>query len=277
MASVEENREHWRGYDWSHGGEEWSASWGGSETQWNGAILPRIAPFLPCLHGLEIASGHGRWSQHLRPFCRRLVLVDLVEDAVAACRRRFTGDRGVSCFQNDGRSLPMVAADSLDFAFSFDSLVHCELADLESYLCELARTLAPNGVGFLHHSNFAAVLAATPGSYNHFWRSETVSAEAFVEACGRAGLRCISQELVNWGGIVGCDCFSTVTRPGSIWERELLRVENPYFMAEAESLHLRASVQPAAQPARSLRQRAARRVRRLARGLFFAVGGGREV
>lgn len=275
MASVEENLNHWRDYDWSRGGEEWSESWGGSEVQWNGAILPRIAPFLPCVAGLEIASGHGRWSRHLRPFCRRLVLVDLVEAAVAACRRRFAGDPGVSCYRNDGRSLPMAGAATLDFVFSFDSLVHCELGDLESYVGELARTLAPNGVGFLHHSNFAAVLAAQPGSHNRFWRAETVSAEAFAEACGRAGLRCIAQELVNWGGIERCDCFSTVTRPGSVWERELVRVENPFFMAEAASLQLRASALPAARPPQTLRQRATRRVRRLARGLFFAGGAGR--
>jgi len=275
MASVEENRDHWRDYDWSRGGEEWSESWGGSDVQWNGAILPRIAPFLPCARALEIASGHGRWSQHLRPFCRELILVDLVEDAVAACRRRFSGDRKVSCYQNDGRSLPMAAARSLDFVFSFDSLVHCELAELESYLGELARTLAGNGAAFLHHSNFGAVLAARPGSYNHFWRAESVSAEAFVEACGRVGLVCISQELVNWGGIPGCDCFSVIARPGSVWERELTRVENPHFMAEAESLQLRARVLSAARPSGNQGRGLSARLRQAGRGLFFALGGGR--
>lgn len=275
MASIEENRDHWRDYDWSRGGEEWSDSWGGSEVQWQGAILPRIAPFLPCASGLEIACGHGRWSQHLRPFCRELILVDLVEDAVAACRKRFAGDRRVRCFQNDGRSLPMAAAQSLDFVFSFDSLVHCELAELEGYLAEVARALTANGAGFLHHSNFAAVLAAKPGSYNHFWRAESVSAEAVAEACRRLGLVCISQELVNWGGIPACDCFSVVTRPGSVWERELVRVENPHFMAEASSLQLRARVQPVPRGAEKAARRFSARLRRFGRGLFFAFGAGR--
>jgi SAM-dependent methyltransferase len=251
MASVEENRDYWRGYDWSRGGEEWSETWGGSELQWNGAILPRIAPFLPCESALEIACGHGRWSRHLRPSCGRLILVDLVADAVEACRRRFAGDPGVSCFQNDGRSLPMAPAGSLDFVFSFDSLVHCEFEDLEAYLREIAQKLNADGVGFLHHSNFAAVRARDPDAPNNHWRAESVSAELVVDACGRAGLRCISQEIVNWGDAFGNDCFSIVTRPGSVWARDLVRVENLHFMGEAKSLELRASVLPSGRPGRA--------------------------
>lgn len=244
MATVAENLKHWTGYDWARGGEEWSDSWGGSRIQWEGSILPRIAPFVPCERALEIAPGFGRWSRHLRPLCGALTLVDLVGDAVAACRERFAGDSGVSCFQNDGRTLPMVEAGSIDFAFSFDSLVHCELPELESYLAELSGKLARQGAAFLHHSNFEAVLAARPGSYNHFWRAESVSADAVAAAAARSGLTCIAQEVVNWGGIEGCDCFSTLTRQGSRWERELVRVENPYFMEEARSMKLRATVLP---------------------------------
>lgn len=272
MATVEENQKYWQGYDWSRRGEEWSETWGGSDFQWEGAILPRIAPFLPSASALEIACGHGRWSRHLRPYCQELTLVDLVKDAVDACRSRFAGDRGVRCFQNDGRSLPMAAPDSLDFVFSFDSLVHCELDDIEAYLRELAQKLKRNGVAFLHHSNFAAIRLASPAAINKHWRAESVSAEAFAAACGRAGLRCISQELVNWGSEELCDCFSTVTRPGSAWDRELVRVENPHFMGEAESLQRRALALPAIQGRPG---RAAGWARKAGRRLFFTLGGGR--
>lgn len=274
MASVEENQTYWRGYDWSRGGEEWSETWGNSALQWSGAILPRISPFLPCANALEIACGHGRWSYYLRAFCGRLTLVDLVEDAVLSCRQRFAGDSRIECFQNDGRSLPMAQDASLDFVFSFDSLVHCEFDDLVAYLGELARKLKPNGVAFLHHSNFAAVRASDPAAGNRHWRAESVSAVAVAEACSRLGLRCIGQEIVNWGGTVPSDCFSTLTRVGSSWERELVRVENLHFMGEAESLSRRAAVIPARQLADSVWRRLAGRAGNLGRRLFFGFGGG---
>ena len=47
----------------------------------------------------------------------------------------------------------MVEDGSVDFAFSFDSLVHAEADVLGAYLGELARKLKPDGVGFIHHSN----------------------------------------------------------------------------------------------------------------------------
>ena len=50
----------------------------------------------------------------------------------------------------------MVDDESIDFAFSADSLVHADLDVIAAYLSELARTLRPNGVGFIHHSNLGA-------------------------------------------------------------------------------------------------------------------------
>ena len=53
----------------------------------------------------------------------------------------------------------MVADRSVDFAFSFDSLVHADAEVLDAYAAELARTLAPDGVAFIHHSNLGAYRA----------------------------------------------------------------------------------------------------------------------
>jgi hypothetical protein len=51
----------------------------------------------------------------------------------------------------------MIENGSIDFAFSFDSLVHAESDVMSSYAHELARVLKPGGVAFLHHSNLDAV------------------------------------------------------------------------------------------------------------------------
>jgi len=241
MPTIEENRRVWGvEYGWPDGGEEWSEVWGGSEAQWRGTILPRIRGLLPAAAALEIGCGFGRYSARLREWCDRLVLVDLVERCVSACRERFAGDSGVSVSLTDGFSLPGVAERSLDFVFSFDSLVHAEIDVLSGYLGEIARTLSRDGAAFLHHSNMGAVLAARPGSENRHWRGESVSAELVREAAAARGLLVVRQEIVEWGGVVDGDCLTTVVRPEGARAAEPRVVRNPFFMEEAQSLAVRA-------------------------------------
>src|SRR5262249_27024356 len=143
-------------YAWPRQGEEWSQAWGGSEAQWYGTILPRVHALLPARRALEIGPGFGRWTHYLRDHCDSLVGVDLAQKCVDACRARFAGDPRLAFHANDGTSLAMVADGSVDFVFSFDTLVHAEREVVEAYLGEVARKLAPGGRGFVHHSNMGA-------------------------------------------------------------------------------------------------------------------------
>ena len=239
MPSVDENTGHWAAYDWKAGGDEWSEVWGGAAFEWWGALFPRLHGLLPAGTVLEIAPGYGRWTQFLAPMSRALVVVDVTEKCIAACRERFAGYRHIEYHVNDGRSLPPLADRSIDFAFSFDSLVHVEADVLESYVAQLAPKLAPDGVGFFHHSNVGAFADPSTGTLsipNDHWRATTVSAAGFEEMCRRAGLVCIAQELVNWGGPHLTDCLSVFTPQGSSRAGLRLRSSNPEFMAEAAAL-----------------------------------------
>ena len=157
MPSVSENRDFWDSeLGWPHAGDVWSSRWGSPRAQWYGTILPRIHEFLPAPAILEIATGMGRWTEFLLSSCDHLIGVDLAARCVEACRARFSSEENADFYQNDGRSLDMVEDRSIDFAFSFDSLVHVDLATLGSYAKELGRTLKPNGVAFIHHSNLGS-------------------------------------------------------------------------------------------------------------------------
>jgi hypothetical protein len=57
---------------------------------------------------------------------------------------------------NDGRSLDMIEDESIDFVFSFDSLVHADSGTVRSYMLQIARKLRFSGTGFIHHSNLGA-------------------------------------------------------------------------------------------------------------------------
>ena len=156
MPSTQENLSFWnREYDWSAHGDEWSGAWGGAHTQWHGSLFPRIRRHLPVHTILEIAPGFGRWTHFLAGLCERLIVVDLSSKCIEACRARFRDVTHIEYHVNDGRTLPMVAERSVDFVFSFDSLVHVDADVIESYLSELGRVLKPGGAGFIHHSNVA--------------------------------------------------------------------------------------------------------------------------
>ncbi len=260
VATVDENAAFWARYDWAEAGEEWSEGWGGSHAQWYGVILPRIARFLPASAMLEIAPGHGRWTNYLREHCESLAIVDLDEACIDACRRRFEGDDRIAYHVNDGRSLAMIEDGSVDFAFSFDSLVHADAGVIASYLRELARTLSPDGVGFIHHSNagryrryFERLERVPRGRVRERlyelrildrprWRALDMTADRFRALCETAGLLCISQEIVNWTTRRLIDCLSTFTRPSSRWARPNRVIENPGFVAEARAVKRRAGL-----------------------------------
>jgi SAM-dependent methyltransferase len=263
MPTIDENRRAWGTYDWSRAGDEWSISWGSPAAQWYGTILPRLYPWLPTGTLLEIAPGFGRWTHFMKDLAARLVLVDVTERCISACRARFASAPNITYHVNDGRSLEMIPDGTIDLAFSFDSLVHVEADVIEGYLTELARTLSPDGVGFIHHSNIGVYSRRiglgrrvshlawplsclnTPLEWagitapNSGWRAESLTASRFEDLCDRTGLQCRSQEIIDWGGRVLSDCFSVFTRPGSRWARKNCILVNPRFMSEARYIAAR--------------------------------------
>ncbi|MDX9911650.1 MAG: class I SAM-dependent methyltransferase [Phycisphaerales bacterium] len=251
MPSVEENLRRWTEHEWPAGGEEWSTVGGGSRAIWHGIIYPRLMHFLPPVrepgHVLEIAPGFGRWTQYLLPLSRRLTLVDLTPRCIEECRARF-GRGGllrtkIAYHVNDGRSLGMVAPNSVDLAFSWDSLVHVEEDVMRDYARELARTLRPGGVAILHHSNLATYIDPHSGelqTQEHHWRARSMSAAKMREHAASAGLDVVVQELRTMGTTrdeAMIDCISLLRRPtGSPGDHAPVIIENSAFWREMQAI-----------------------------------------
>jgi len=253
MATIEENKKVWDGrYDWKEGGDEWSVAWGGPSMQWYGSVLPRIRAHVPARRILEIACGYGRWTRYLKELCESLVVVDLSEECVRACQKRFAASTNIEYHVNDGRSLEMLPDASVDFVFSMDSLVHANDSVMTAYLGQLRRVLTDDGVAFLHHSNLGeyrapcSTIRGTPGLESILsrlgivtlhWRDLGVDAgkvEGWAEA---SGLRCIGQELVPWGTkFLLIDCFSTIVTDRSPLVRKNRVFRNWSFMREVRNL-----------------------------------------
>ena len=244
MPSLDENKQTWGAtYDWAQAGDEWSVAWGTPRAQWHGCLLPRIFPFLGG-RILEIAPGHGRWTEFLQAHCTSLIGIDLAPSCVDQCKQRFKDDAHPKFEVNDGLTLPTVDDASIDFAFSFDSLVHAEADALSSYVGELARVLKPGAVAFIHHSNLGdtrrslrdKIKRRISGIPLHtHWRAPSMSADKMREFVERSGMSCLQQELVPWGDgwPMLIDCMSTIiNRPG----KECVVIENHRFMEEAVAI-----------------------------------------
>lgn len=251
MASIEQNKQWWNESAWSEAGNEWSSGYGTPAMQWYASILPRIHRHLPAPTILEIAPGFGRWTHFLKGACQNLHLVDLSEKCIEACKQRFQADTHIRYHLNDGRSLAMIPDGSIDFLFSYDSLVHVEKDVIQAYLEQLPAKLAPDGAAFIHHSNigeFAGYFSALdrlsrgrgllsrlgvvePGDHK---RARSMTADIFVSLASAAGLSVVSQEVVNWATRRTIDCLSIVTRPKSKWDCGFRRWVNPEFGREAQ-------------------------------------------
>jgi ubiquinone/menaquinone biosynthesis C-methylase UbiE len=259
MPTIEENKSFWNGTcDWSKAGEEWSRGWGTSFMQWYGTILPRIRAFLPVQTILEIAPGFGRWTQFLKDFCSNLIVVDLSKKCIKACQERFAGCSHITYFVNDGKSLDMIPDNTIDFVFSFDSLVHVEDATVSAYISQLPRKLRQNGVAFIHHSNLGGyskyikiqlIISRTPklrgilirlgilDDVTQQWRAPSMTAKKMQLYADENGLQCIGQELITWNTKhVLIDCMSTIVKKESIWFRNNKVFKNVFFMKEAKNI-----------------------------------------
>jgi len=244
-------------YEWIAAGEEWSEPWGGSAGQWFGSILPRIRAALPAETILEIGSGFGRWSYYLRQHCQQLHLVDPDRQCMEACQRRFGHDAKVSYHLNVGDGLAMIPERSVNFIFSFDSLVHVRRKTIEAYLSQFSTKLTENGMAFIHHSNlgqFATLVSRRARALvsrkkilgaDH-QRDPSMTAPLFRELCEQHGLKCLCQELVNWRGRRLIDCFSTIARKNSNWPVTPRPYRNPDFMLEARLIRRLAQHYPKA-------------------------------
>lgn len=266
VSGIDDNYIFWNNvYDWNrYHGDEWSARWGGPDVQWYWSIYPRIRQHLPAATILEIGPGFGRWSRYLREHCQKLILLDLSEKCLAGCRERLAvapqepnttepqtqaqNSAEILTLLGDGRSLKGVDDDSVDFCFSFESLVLAESDVLGDYLRELFRVLKPDGTAFLHHSNLGAyadyfrkkdlvpkklrrpLKRAGLLDYDEM-RAPSVTAVSFETDAESAGLSCLSQELIPWGGKRLIDCFSTVKKGASTRENQVF--ENPHFIKRA--------------------------------------------
>lgn len=243
MPSLEMNKLLWTRYDWQQAGEEWSVNWGTTANLWHGTLMPRIGAFLGDVRAVEIGPGHGRLTAYLKNCCSSLVLVDIAPNCIEFCRERFRDDAHLEYFVNDGGSLRFLEDGSVDFVFSFDSLVHADLRVITDYIAEIERVLRIGGRAVLHHSNLASLIDQKPASGlldNRHLRSRDVGADLALAAAAKLDtLECCTQELISWDDSSRLiDCISTFVRNKGSTGNPTRRFSTPEFYQRAVELRI---------------------------------------
>lgn len=180
-------------------------AWGSTQAMWERTIWPRIKNHFPVRSVLEIACGMGRCSRYLIPHCDKFVGIDVVDKCVESCRVKMPSGKFVV---TDGLTIP-VESDSIDFVFSWDSLVHCDMVTVLAYLKEIKRVLSPEGSAFIHHSNWGSREGDNKASG---WRAKGVSAQDVSFQAAACGLDVDAQEVVSWGEHLWSDAFTTLSK-----------------------------------------------------------------
>lgn len=181
----------------------------GMDEQWATLIWPLIkdSDFSVTV---DLAAGYGRNSVKLLPLAGQLILVDINQECVDFCQRRFQGHSNVRFIKNDGASLKALDDASVTFVYSFDAMVHFDSDIVRSYLREFQRILKPGGTCFCHHSNSMAQPGGglTPPHSRNF-----MSRELYAHYGLKAGLTVVQQTEIDWGGYKNHDCLSTLQKP----------------------------------------------------------------
>jgi ubiquinone/menaquinone biosynthesis C-methylase UbiE len=198
---------------------------------------------LPAKRVLDLGAGQGRFAQFLKDHADTLVLIDLSENCIAACKQRFAKETNIEYFVNDGKSLDMIEDESIDFVFSHDALVFVEEDDLRGYIAQLAKILTKDGAAFLHHSNLNQYWYYRLCSPNiikllqklrfiepDHWRAYSVSAQKVKQMCDQVGLECVVQEIIPWSTKrTFVDCYSLIVPKNSARSRKPVVYRNLEF------------------------------------------------
>jgi ubiquinone/menaquinone biosynthesis C-methylase UbiE len=179
------------------------------EWQWRDLIWPFISD-ADYSSALDLAAGHGRNSACLLKYAARLTIVDINDDNIEFCRRRFGNDPRIAYVVNDGLSLKEVAADSITLVYSFDSMVHFDSDVVRAYLREFRRILVPGGQAFIHHSNFTGRPGGNFTESPH-WRN-FMSRELLAHYAALEDLEIVRQQVIDWS-VPNLDCLSLLRRP----------------------------------------------------------------
>jgi ubiquinone/menaquinone biosynthesis C-methylase UbiE len=142
-----------------------------------------------------------------------LVLVDINQSNIDACRNRFAGRSNVSYVVNNGYDLSDLRDTSASCVFCYDAMVHFEADTMFSYLSEIFRVLLVGGRALLHHSNFDANPGADYRQNPHM--RNFMTSRLLQHFAIRRGFEVRAAEYLDWADEPKLDGLLLLERPAA--------------------------------------------------------------
>lgn len=159
---------------------------------------------------VELACGHGRHVPWYLKKAKHIILVDILEENIQFCKKRFRDCKSLEYYVNNGYNLEEIRSESCTALFTYDAMVHFEMLDIFEYLKETYRILKNGGRALFHHSNnwrdYQATYSTGPSGRNY------MSSELFAHLADRAGLKIMEQQVIGWDGFENLDCVTLVEK-----------------------------------------------------------------
>lgn len=156
----------------------------------------------------DFACGWGRIIKVLSDDFpnNKIIGIDINGSAITHCKKKFSSNSNLQFIKNSENSISEVAANSIDFLYSWDAMVHFSKNDIQKYAPEFHRIVKPGAVGIIHHSNYKKVnpSASEQWSDNVHCRAK-VSLTEVSEILKKVGFTILESKSLNWGGQANID------------------------------------------------------------------------
>lgn len=146
---------------------------------------------------VELACGHGRHVPKYVDDAEHVTLVDVNQENIDFCRRRFDGNPKITFYQTSGNNFHDLPDAAYSAIFSYDSMIHFNLFDVANYINDAWRILKPGGKILFHHSNYYDAPVENfyfQNPHGHNFCSDRI----FAHLATAAGFEVLSQDLLDW-------------------------------------------------------------------------------
>lgn len=138
---------------------------------------------------LEIACGHGRWTEFLLKVAKEVFAVDVRQKFLDFCKERFKGATNLNLILKTEKELEI--NKKIDFVWSYDSFVHFNPEIVFEYIKFFGKCMNKDAIGVIHHANTKVTTGA-------FGNRAYMTKELFAEMINETSLK-IVQQTDEWG------------------------------------------------------------------------------
>ncbi|HXW92829.1 MAG TPA: class I SAM-dependent methyltransferase [Terriglobales bacterium] len=149
-----------------------------------------VLPYVNPAHAaVEIGPGGGRWTRYLLGF-GKLYAVDYHAELLRELSKNFHPPN-LHFIKNNGTDFPGIAAQSIDYVFSFGCFVHLDTRLIEEYLQSLKGIVKSASNVVIHYSDKSKVMA----QLNHSFSDNTP--QKMRQIVLLAGFRIVEEDLTT--------------------------------------------------------------------------------